>query len=117
MSYFNKLLHISPKPFKEGKNEQDELAISITSTITLINEHKHPEGADVDDLAGALVAMFGKDMYVDIDKLIGLCAEKRISKIINLSRLIGKHSIDVIKISAGVAIGTAIHRQLNQSRK
>jgi len=96
---------------------QDELEIAndITLSLDILDEHGDEADYDMADLLGEISEGFGQNIVTEMGNLINLGYINYKEGRLNILReSIERHSFDILKIGAGVAIGSYLLKRLDK---
>jgi hypothetical protein len=87
--------------FKEEVTTRKDLAASIARNL---------EDAEPDEFKAHMAGHFQHNFELDLNKLMEAVESMPSAKLLTLSKAIGKHALDIAKITAGVTLGIAFSR-------
>jgi hypothetical protein len=85
--------------FKEEPISRKDLATSIASNL---------EDAEPDEFKAHMAGHFQHNFELDLNKLMEAVETMPSAKLLALSKAVGKHALDIAKITAGVTLGIAL---------
>jgi hypothetical protein len=98
------------KPFMQDPLDQEGLAENIRQAL-----ENNPDSSK--DLLEGLFDSYGHNLSIDINKLIEHGKTSSLNaKAIALSKVIGRHSLDVLKTGTGIALGVVLIREIERRR-
>lgn len=113
VKFFNGLCgNVNAGPFKVAPFAKESLAEFCEVNIQKIEA----EESTTDELVAKIAGGYNQSMNVDINKLIELCSSTPRGKLLQVCESLGRHSVDLLKISAGVAIGSVIAKEWDRFR-